>query len=116
MTSDDISRAGGFHIKNRVETALCARLAIGGFDTIVALDTIAHVAHWTDKLAEWKRSARPGGRLVFDLFSLDHYRAAGAARGSSIEAARGVTARAAHRGGCSVRRALRLGEFQRLVA
>ncbi|MGA2394423.1 MAG: class I SAM-dependent methyltransferase, partial [Candidatus Lustribacter sp.] len=57
------------------------------FDTIMALNTIAHFPHWDEILAEWKRFARHGGRLVFDIFSLDHHHAVGAARGMSPEAA-----------------------------
>jgi 2-polyprenyl-3-methyl-5-hydroxy-6-metoxy-1,4-benzoquinol methylase len=140
--------SGGIPIKNRVETALCARLAAGTdlldvgigtgraslplaragkaltgvdssqamldatranagdtpirlvqgdvaklpftgerFDTIMALNTIAHFPHWDAILAEWQRFVRPGGRLVFDIFSLDHHHAVGAARGMSPAAA-----------------------------
>ncbi len=139
---------GGIPIKNRVETALCARLAAGNdvldvgigtgraslplaragknvtgtdssqamldatranagdtpirlvqgdvaklpftderFDTIMALNTIAHFPHWDEILAEWKRFVRPGGRIVFDIFSLDHHHAVGAARGMRPQAA-----------------------------
>lgn len=140
--------SGGIPIKNRVETGLCARLAVGDqlldvgvgtgraslplartgksvtgvdssqamlevtranagdtpirlvqgdvatlpfveerFDTVMALNTIAHFPHWDAILAEWQRVARPGGRIVFDIFSLDHHHAVGAARGMSLEAA-----------------------------
>jgi 2-polyprenyl-3-methyl-5-hydroxy-6-metoxy-1,4-benzoquinol methylase len=66
------------------------------FDTIMALNTIAHFPHWDEILAEWKRFVRPGGRLAFDIFSLDHDRAVGAARGLSLEAADAAFGPTAH--------------------
>jgi SAM-dependent methyltransferase len=42
------------------------------FDTVMALNTFAHFPHWQDILLEWKRVVRPGGRMIFDVFSLDH--------------------------------------------
>ncbi|GAC1659795.1 MAG: hypothetical protein NVS9B12_13810 [Vulcanimicrobiaceae bacterium] len=51
-----------------------AALPVGGeeFDTVMALNTIAHFPHWQAILKEWTRVVRPGGRMVFDIFSLDH--------------------------------------------
>lgn len=140
--------SGGIQVKNRVETDLCARFAVGDdvldvgigtgraslplaragkrltgidssqamldttranagevpvrlclgdvaklpftserFDTVLALNTIAHFPHWRDILAEWRRFVRPGGRLIFDVFSLDHHHAVGAAAGLDRTAA-----------------------------
>ncbi len=140
--------SGGVQIKNRVETDLCARLAVGDdvldvgvgtgraslplalagrrvtgvdssqamldatranardvpvtlvlgdvaklpftterFDTVMALNTVAHFPHWDTIVAEFARFARPGGRIVFDIFSLDHHHAVGAARGMPPDAA-----------------------------
>ena len=46
--------------------------AADSFDTVMALNTFAHFPHWQQILHEWKRVVRPGGRLIFDAFSLDH--------------------------------------------
>jgi SAM-dependent methyltransferase len=58
------------------------------FDTVLALNTIAHFPHWEAIVAEWSRVVRPGGRLVFDIFSLDHDFAVGASRGMDAARAR----------------------------
>lgn len=42
------------------------------FDTVMALNTIGHFPHWRPILREWQRVVKPEGRLVFDMFSLDH--------------------------------------------
>ena len=50
--------------------------AAASFDSLVSLNVLMHFPHWRQILPEWKRVVRPGGRLVFDVHSLDHYRAA----------------------------------------
>lgn len=55
--------------------------ADGEFDTLVSLNVMVHFPHWRDVLAEWRRVVRPGGRIVFDIHSLDHEQAAAAALG-----------------------------------
>ena len=42
------------------------------FDTVMALNTIAHFPHWQQIVQEWARVLRPGGRMIFDMFSMDH--------------------------------------------
>ncbi|MDP9018742.1 MAG: methyltransferase domain-containing protein [Candidatus Eremiobacteraeota bacterium] len=42
------------------------------FDTVMGLNTIAHFPHWQPILKEWQRVTKHGGRMVFDMFSLDH--------------------------------------------
>ncbi len=42
------------------------------FDTVMALNTFAHFPHWREILKEWVRVVRPGGRVIFDVYSLDH--------------------------------------------
>ena len=49
--------------------------ADGEFDTLVSLNVMVHFPHWQDILKEWKRVVRPGGRIVFDIRSLDHVEA-----------------------------------------
>jgi ubiquinone/menaquinone biosynthesis C-methylase UbiE len=46
------------------------------FDTVLSLNVMVHFPHWRDILSEWKRTVRPGGRIVFDVHSLDHVEAA----------------------------------------
>lgn len=46
------------------------------FDCAVALNVLVHFPNWRESLLEWKRVVRPGGRMVFDIHSLDHARAA----------------------------------------
>jgi len=49
-----------------------------------------HFPHWREILPEWVRVVRPGGRLIFDVHSLDHYRIAhGASAGEDAMTASG---------------------------
>ena len=59
------------------------RFADGTFDTVMGLNTIAHFPHWQPILKEWQRVLKPGGRMVFDMFSLDHDIAYGRATGQT---------------------------------
>ena len=42
------------------------------FDSLVSLNVMTHFPHVEAVLREWKRVVRPGGRLVFDIYALDH--------------------------------------------
>ncbi|HMD73663.1 MAG TPA: class I SAM-dependent methyltransferase [Steroidobacteraceae bacterium] len=44
----------------------------GTFDCAVALNVLVHFPNWRESLLEWKRVVRRGGRLIFDIHSLDH--------------------------------------------
>lgn len=46
------------------------------FDSAVALNVLVHFPSWREALCEWKRVVRPGGRVIFDIHSLDHIHAA----------------------------------------
>lgn len=46
------------------------------FDTLLSLNVLVHFPHWLQILPEWARVIRPGGRLIFDVHSLDNMRAA----------------------------------------
>lgn len=45
------------------------------FDTVMALNVLTHFPHWREVLSHWSRKAKPGGRIVFDVYSLDHVNA-----------------------------------------
>lgn len=47
----------------------------GEFDTLMSLNLMVHLPHWQSVLTEWARVVRPGGRIVFDINSLDHFNA-----------------------------------------
>ncbi len=51
-------------------------VADGAFDTLCALNVMTHFPHWREVLAHWASKVRAGGRLVFDVYSLDHLRLA----------------------------------------
>ncbi|HWJ34470.1 MAG TPA: class I SAM-dependent methyltransferase [Steroidobacteraceae bacterium] len=46
------------------------------FDCAVALNVLVHFPTWRESLSEWKRVVRHGGRIIFDIHSLDHVTAA----------------------------------------
>ncbi len=47
----------------------------GEFDTVMSLNLMVHLPNWRAVLTEWGRVVRPGGRIVFDINSVDHYNA-----------------------------------------
>lgn len=53
------------------------------FDTVLSLNVLVHFPHWRQVLEEWRRVVRPGGRIVFDIHSLDHELAAARTLGLS---------------------------------
>jgi len=44
----------------------------GRFDNLVSLNVVTHFPHVERVLQEWKRVVKPNGRMVFDIYSLDH--------------------------------------------
>lgn len=42
------------------------------FDTVMALNVVTHFPHWQKVLEEWQKKVCPGGRIMFDIYSLDH--------------------------------------------
>ncbi|HEV3104182.1 MAG TPA: class I SAM-dependent methyltransferase [Trinickia sp.] len=41
------------------------------FDSLISLNVMTHFPHVESVLNEWKRVVKPGGRLIFDIYSLD---------------------------------------------
>ncbi|MGF6779478.1 class I SAM-dependent methyltransferase [Paraburkholderia sp. GAS334] len=44
----------------------------GRFDSLISLNVMTHFPHVENVLKEWQRVVKPGGRLIFDIYSLDH--------------------------------------------
>jgi SAM-dependent methyltransferase len=42
------------------------------FDSLISLNVMTHFPHVEPVLREWQRVVKPGGRLIFDIYSLDH--------------------------------------------
>ncbi len=45
------------------------------FDYLVALNTLTQAPNWQEVLGKWQQVLRPGGRILFDIHSLDHLEA-----------------------------------------
>ncbi len=56
------------------------------FDSLISLNVAVHFPNWREALRDWARVVKPGGRLVFDVHSLDHLQAVAAHRGCEPEA------------------------------
>ena len=55
------------------------------FESLISLDTLIHFPHWQRILSEWQRVIVPGGRILFDIGSMDHQTArAGGSDGSVV--------------------------------
>lgn len=71
-----LAREQGLSLRTQTSQLDCLPFAAASFDSLISLNVLMHFPHWKQILPEWKRVVRPGGRLVFDVHSLDHYRAA----------------------------------------
>lgn len=70
------ANAGGMPVELKVGDVTALPCDDDEFDTVISLNVMVHFPHWQDILKEWKRAVRPGGRIVFDVHSLDHFNAA----------------------------------------
>jgi 2-polyprenyl-3-methyl-5-hydroxy-6-metoxy-1,4-benzoquinol methylase len=48
----------------------------GIYDTLISLNVMTHFANWREILAHWASKVKNGGRVIFDVYSLDHLEAA----------------------------------------
>lgn len=78
-------RAGGRPIRLQVGDVNAIPFPDAAFDSVVSLNVMTHFPHWREVLPEWLRVLRPGGRLVFDIYSLDHLEAVIARQGPGLE-------------------------------
>lgn len=79
-------RAGSRPIRLEVGDVTAIPFADAAFDSVVSLNVLTHFPNWREVLPEWLRVLRPGGRLVFDVYSRDHAEAVAANRGIEVEA------------------------------
>lgn len=87
MLAQTRALAGDTPIELRTADVAALPFADESFDSVCSLNTLTHFPHWDRALAEFARVARPGGRIVFDLYSLDHDAEVLRARGESPAAA-----------------------------
>jgi SAM-dependent methyltransferase len=78
-------RAEGRPIQLKVGDVTAIPYPDAAFDCLVSLNVMTHFPNWREVLTEWLRVLRPGGRLVFDIYSLDHVEAVIAQRGPGLE-------------------------------
>jgi SAM-dependent methyltransferase len=76
MLDETARQAQGLPIELRVGDVASLPYATPSFDTILALNVMVHFPHWREVLANWRQALRPGGRIIFDIHSRDHYDAA----------------------------------------
>jgi len=78
-------RADGRPIRLQVGDVNAIPFPDAAFDSLISLNVMTHFPNWREVLPEWLRVLRPGGRLVFDIYSLDHIEAVIALRGPGLE-------------------------------
>lgn len=64
--------AGGTPMRLLIGDVAALPFANASFDTVMGLNTLAHFPNWKEIMCEWRRVARPGADVLFDVHSLDH--------------------------------------------
>ncbi len=82
------ARGRGLQISTGVSSLEQLPFADETFGSVISLNVLVRFQDWRRVLREWARVVGPGGRLVFDLPSDDHYRAALGSRVAGEEPAR----------------------------
>jgi SAM-dependent methyltransferase len=74
-------RVGSHPIRLEVGDVTAIPFPDASFDSLVSLNVLTHFPNWRTVLSEWLRVVRPGGRLVFDVYSMDHIAAIAKSQG-----------------------------------
>lgn len=72
MLDECARQAGNLPVKLVPGDVKALPFAHNSFDSLISLNVMTHFPHVEEVLFEWKRVVRPGGRLVFDIYSLEH--------------------------------------------
>ena len=64
--------AGTLPIQLQVGDVCALPFPAGRFDSLISLNVMTHFPHWREVLSEWRRVVKPAGRIVFDIYSIDH--------------------------------------------
>jgi len=75
MLDETQRQAGGAPMTLKVGDVRDLPVPDAAFDFLVSLNVMVHFPHWQEVLLEWQRTMRPGGRILFDIHSLDHQEA-----------------------------------------
>lgn len=75
MLDETRRQAGSTPIELKIGDVQALPLPDASFDTLLSLNVVVHFPHWQPILEEWKRVLRPGGRIIFDIHSMDHLEA-----------------------------------------
>jgi SAM-dependent methyltransferase len=76
MLDETKRQADGLPVELLVGDVAVLPFTTPAFDTILALNVLVHFPHWREVLANWCQALLPGGRIIFDIHSRDHYDAA----------------------------------------
>jgi len=64
--------ADNLPIQLRIGDVCALPFAEKSFDSLISLNVMTHFPHWREVLSEWCRVVKPAGRIVFDIYSIDH--------------------------------------------
>lgn len=78
-------RAGARDIELTLGDVTAVPYGEARFDTAISLNVLTHFPNWREVLPEWLRITRPGGRVIFDVYSLDHIEAVAGNTGETVE-------------------------------
>ncbi|QKJ67893.1 class I SAM-dependent methyltransferase [Deefgea piscis] len=65
-------QAGNYNIELKVGDVTALPFDTESFDSLISLNVMTHFPHVEEVLKEWKRVTKKNGKIIFDLYSLDH--------------------------------------------